>query len=306
MEISHPSRPVKLPRRPKFLILIAIVALTYIPARAQAPDLVLTRPAEAQLDSLASRIAEKIKKANRDEAPAKILVFDFTWKTPESSSRYGTFLADRFSDMLKSNNGVEIVDRQLLKDYLKENYTNIEDLNSNLLCLEFAKDIGATTIIRAQLMEKSDRQLKVTLQAVGDALSLYDNAEFALTKDMEDMLSEPVAQYSRQPDSIPAEPGVLVMGSKSIDGVNSPSCIACPDPSYSAAARAEKLQGSVVLSVVVTTTGQVSSIYVVKPLPGGLTQQAIKAVRNWRLTPAMKDGQPVAVRADIETTFRLI
>ena len=198
--------------------------------------------------------------------------------------------------MLKSNNGVKVVDRQLLKDYLKENDTNIEDLNSNLLCLEFAKGIGATIIIRAQLMKKSEQQLKVTMQAVGDTLSLYDNAEFGIAKDTEDMLSQPVPSYSRQPDNIPAEPGVLVMGSKGIDGVTSPSCIACPDPSYSAAARAEKLQGTVVLSAVVTTTGQVTSIYVVKPLPGGLTQQAVKTLRNWELKPAMKDGQPVPVR----------
>jgi TonB family protein len=285
-------------------MLIAVVTLTRIPARALASDLVLTRPAEAQLDSLASRITEKIKKANRDESPAKVLVFDFTWKTQQSSSRYGTLLADRFSEMLKSNNGVEIVDRQLLKDYLKENYTNIEDLNSNLLCLEFAKDVGATTIIRAQLAEKPDQQLKITLQAVGYVLSLYDNAEFGITKDMEEMLSQPVPAYSRPLVSIPAEPGVLVLGSKSIDGVSSPLCIACPDPSYTATARAEKLQGTVLLSAVVTTTGEVTSIYVIKPLPSGLTQQAVKTLKNWRLKPAVKGGQAVPARIDIEMTFR--
>jgi TonB family protein len=300
-----PSRPVKVPLYPKFLILIIIVALTRIPARAQAADLVLTPPAEAQLDSLASHMIEKIKKANRDETPTKILVFDFTWETPESSSLFGTLLADRFSDMLKSNNGVEIIDRQKLKDYLKENYANIEHLKSNLLCLEFAKDIGATTIIRAQLMEDRDRQLKIVLQAVGDALSLFDNAEFAITKDAEDMLFQPVPSYSGGPDSIPAEPGVLVMGSQGIIGVSSPLCITCPNPSYSTTARAKKLQGTVVLAAVVTTTGQVTSIYIVKPLPGGLTQQAVKTVKNWKLKPAMKDGQPIAVRVDIEMTFRL-
>jgi TonB family protein len=298
-------RLVKLGIYSKCLILI-IMALPPIPVWAQASDMVLTRPAEAQLDSLASRITGKIKKANRDETPAKILVFDFTWKTPESSSRFGTLLADRFSEMLKSKNGVEIIDRQLLKDYLKKNYTNIEDLNSNLLCLEFAKDIGATTIIRAQLVEKPNQQLNVTLQAVGYALSLHDNAEFGITKDMEDALSQQVPSYSRQLYSIPSEPGVLVIGSKTIEGVSPPSCISCPNPSYSVAARAEKLQGTVILSIVVTAAGLVTSIYVVKPLPGGLTQQAAETVKDWKLKPAMKDGQPIAVRVDIETTFRLI
>ena len=266
----------------------------------------LTRLAEAQLDSLASRITEKIKKTNLDEARAKILVFDFTWETPERSSRYGTLLADRFSAMLKSNSGVDIVDRQLVKDYLTENYTNIEDLNSNVLCLELAKDFGATTIIRAQLVEKPDQQLKVTLEAVGYAHSLYDTAEFEITDSAEDLLSQPVPPYAKEPDNIPAEPGVLVVGSTGVDGVILPSCISCPDAPYSRMASVEKLQGTVVLSALVSTTGEVSSIYIVKPLPGGLTQQAVKAVQNWKLNPAMKDGQPISVRLHIEMTFRLI
>jgi TonB family protein len=151
-----------------------------------------------------------------------------------------------------------------------------------------------------------DQQLKIMMQAVGYALSLFDNAEFSITKDTEDMLSQPVPPYFRKPDSIPLEPGVLVMGPKGIDGVSWPLCIACRDPQYSEAARAEKLQGTVILSAVITPTGDVTSIYVVKPLPGGLTQQATKSVMNWKFKPAIRDSQPVAVRVDITLTFRLL
>jgi hypothetical protein len=70
---------------------VILLGTLCIPAQAQDSDLVFTSVAEAQLDSLASRVGEKIKKNNRDERPAKVLVFDFTWKSPEISSDWGRF-----------------------------------------------------------------------------------------------------------------------------------------------------------------------------------------------------------------------
>lgn len=66
-----------------------------------------------------------------------------------------------------------------------------------------------------------------------------------------------------------------------------------------------KIQGTVALSVLVTAEGQVTDIYVLKGAPFGLTAQAIKATRNWRMEPGQKDGNPASVRADVELTFRL-
>jgi len=259
------------------------------------------------LDSLASRVGEKIKKNNRDEAPAKVLVFDFTWMSPGISSRFGTILADHFSEMLKAHsNGVEVLDRKLLDEYLKNTLTRIEDLKSNSACLQIGEDLGATEIIRANLVEEGTQELSVLVQAVGSEPPFSDQIRFAITKQMEDMLSEPVPSYSQVPDPIPPEPGVLVMGSGSIDGVSSPSCITCPDPNYTEVARSERLNGTVVLSAVITIAGDVTAIHVVKPLPLGLTQRAIETARKWKLKPATKDGNPLPVRVDITFTFKVL
>jgi TonB family protein len=291
----------------QFGILLAIISSGTPCLSAQSSDLVLTRVAEAQLDSLSSRVGEKIKKNNRDADPAKVLVFDFTGTPLEASSRLGTLLADRFSEMLKASSiGVEVIDRKLLKDYLKDTYTTSQDLHSNLLCLELAKEMGATGIVRANLVEDGDQQLKVLVQIAGYGPGLFDSANFLITKDMEDMLSQPDPSYFRAPDTIPPEPGVLVMGSEGVDGVSTPSCITCSDPKYTEAARAGKLNGTAVLSAVITTTGEVTSIHVVDALPLGLTQRAIDSIKSWKFKPAMKDGQPVAVRVEVRITFRLI
>jgi hypothetical protein len=37
----------------------------------------------------------------------------------------------------------------------------------------------------------------------------------------------------------------------------------------------------------------------------GLDEESIEAVRTWRFKPAMKDGQPVAVQINVETSFRM-
>ncbi len=89
-------------------------------------------------------------------------------------------------------------------------------------------------------------------------------------------------------------------------GVTPPSVVQKREPGYTAAARAAKLQGTTVLSVVVGTTGFPYNISVVQSLDAGLDQKAIEAVREWRFRPGQKDGQPVPVTARIEINFRLL
>jgi outer membrane biosynthesis protein TonB len=57
-----------------------------------------------------------------------------------------------------------------------------------------------------------------------------------------------------------------------------PTCVRCPDPEYADATRVAKVQGNVVLGVVITTEGKADTIHVLKAAPFGLTAQAIKAV----------------------------
>lgn len=88
-------------------------------------------------------------------------------------------------------------------------------------------------------------------------------------------------------------------------GYSVPTCVYCPRADYTEAATSAKIEGVVELIVVVTADGGVSGISVAKGLPGGLTLQAIEAVRKWRLKPAIgPDGKPAAVRQIIEVSFQ--
>jgi TonB family protein len=74
---------------------------------------------------------------------------------------------------------------------------------------------------------------------------------------------------------------------------------------YTREAEDNKIEGTVVLSVVFGADGQIGDLRVIRSLPHGLTQKAIEAASKIRFNPAVKDGQPISVRGNIEYTFNL-
>ena len=74
---------------------------------------------------------------------------------------------------------------------------------------------------------------------------------------------------------------------------------------YTEEARANKIQGSVLLALTYTFDGRITDIKVVRGLPDGLTESAIEAAKRIRFQPAMKAGQPVSVRGQLEFNFTL-
>jgi TonB family protein len=89
-------------------------------------------------------------------------------------------------------------------------------------------------------------------------------------------------------------------------GVSQPSILFKVEPEYSEEARKAKWQGTVNLSVVISEFGEPVNLKVTNSLGLGLDQQAIEAVQRWVFKPGRKDGQPVAVYATIQVTFKLL
>lgn len=74
-------------------------------------------------------------------------------------------------------------------------------------------------------------------------------------------------------------------------------------PEYSDEALAAGVQGRVIFEVVVNTSGTLEQIKIVSPLGFGLDERAEQAIRQWRYSPAEKNGVPVAIHATIEVNF---
>lgn len=78
-----------------------------------------------------------------------------------------------------------------------------------------------------------------------------------------------------------------------------------PPPSYTKEARRNGVQGIVSLKLLMSADGKISRIRVVKGLPGGLTENAIRAACKIKFRPATKDGNAVAQWVVAEYVFRL-
>jgi len=89
------------------------------------------------------------------------------------------------------------------------------------------------------------------------------------------------------------------------NGVGRPTILYREKAKYTEEARQNKVQGVVVLQVVFTADGRITSIRTVRGLPDGLTEKAIEAAQKIRFNPATKNGQPVSVRGTLEFTFNL-
>lgn len=78
-----------------------------------------------------------------------------------------------------------------------------------------------------------------------------------------------------------------------------------PQPTYTKEARRNGIQGFVALKVLLSGNGSVSRIRVLKRLPAGLTESAIRAACKMKFRPALKDGKPVSQWVVAEYAFRL-
>jgi TonB family protein len=87
--------------------------------------------------------------------------------------------------------------------------------------------------------------------------------------------------------------------------VKAPVVINRVEPAYTAEALASRISGIVIVEAIIDRTGHVSNVEVLKPLPFGLDQAAVDAVRKWTFRPATLNGDPVDVIFNLTINFKL-
>jgi TonB family protein len=86
--------------------------------------------------------------------------------------------------------------------------------------------------------------------------------------------------------------------------ITAPFVIGKAMPAYTEEAGLAKLEGGVLLSLVVSADGKPRDIQVTRPLGLGLDESAVESARAWQFKPGVRNGVPVDVRVNEEVFFR--
>jgi TonB family protein len=88
------------------------------------------------------------------------------------------------------------------------------------------------------------------------------------------------------------------------NGVTAPRLLRKVEPKYSDAARNDRIQGTVILELVVNEKGRPTDISIISPLGFGLDELAIAAVEQWEFAPGRMGDRAVKILASVEVHFR--
>lgn len=247
-----------------------------------------------QLNDLATRISKEIKPLK----PHLVAVVDFRPADGTSASQ-GHYLAALLSTVLK--------DQEKKKFTVADHWgfdADLERLRITPAALvpgdslrSALPGIGADILIIGSVEKRGNSyvlQLSPLRVATVEALATL-SATIESNNFLESMLA-------------PFPPGIPKMTSRQqVADIVMPSCLHCPDPSYTDPARRARINGTAILEVLISTSGDAAQIRPLKIIGYGLDEKAYDVIKKWKFRPATsrKDGKPVTVIVPIEVTFRL-
>jgi TonB family protein len=86
--------------------------------------------------------------------------------------------------------------------------------------------------------------------------------------------------------------------------VTAPVIISRVEPRYPPEAAKARIAGIVIIEAIIDEEGRVTDAQVLKPLPFGLDQAALDAVKQWRFRPGTLHGEPVPVIFSVTVNFQ--
>jgi len=96
-------------------------------------------------------------------------------------------------------------------------------------------------------------------------------------------------------------PGTFRIGGN----VSAPVVLKQAEPEFSEQARKAKVNGNVLVHLIVDERGLPQDIKVVRGIGMGLDENAVEAVKKYRFKPAMREGIPVKVEMNIQINFQI-
>lgn len=160
----------------------------------------------------------------------------------------------------------------------------------------------------------STETVKITVEDTGDAAAFRRALGAVFAQGIDRALQQSLPPYWRHyfdPQlawSADALSGVSVYnpGTPAAADVTAPAPISRARAEYTSAAERDRVQGDVVLRLVVDARGIPSRISIAQPLGYGLDEEAVRAAAKYRFAPGKKDGVPAACALLLREQFQVI
>jgi protein TonB len=108
-----------------------------------------------------------------------------------------------------------------------------------------------------------------------------------------------------EPDA-PGQESREALRTRKAQGITQPEIILKVNPKYPEEAKKEKIEGIVILEIIIEPDGKVSDIKALQDPDSRLTAAAIEAVRQWQFQPARDEqGKPRRVLSSLTINFDL-
>jgi TonB family protein len=108
------------------------------------------------------------------------------------------------------------------------------------------------------------------------------------------------ADLSAPADALPAPPRKIMVSAGVLQG----NKLSGVPPQYPYEARSNHIQGTVVIQVTITATGEIGEMRIVSG-PPPLQRAALDAVKTWRYKPYLLNGEAVQVESQVNVVFSL-
>ncbi|MCI0446117.1 TonB family protein, partial [bacterium] len=162
---------------------------------------------------------------------------------------------------------------------------------------------------RAEELKKAEAEKALEEQRQKEAAAAEEQAQVEQLEQQQ----PPPAAATEQP---PAEPAIETPQQPAVNegdlvelapDVSKPVLVKKIEADYPPVARQKKVEGTVILGLLVDENGQVSDVQILRPAGGssGLNESAVSAVRKWTFRPAVKAGKRVKVRVTYPVVFKL-
>ena len=284
--------PASIARIARFAIALSSVLILVLPAVRTASFAADDKPVlkVQSFAELAQQLAANLNKCG----VKRIMIVDFEDPIKRTDA-FGEWLADQLAAAPGNPwTPIEVVDRKQIAAKweqlrIAEPYTIEPDRR-----LHMAKAFDATLIEGSYSPAENGIGLELSAAPTGMSNALI--VKLAMTDEMKAHLTKPL-------ESLGPGDGVFTAGA---GGVSIPACMYCPNPSFETRELNGQPHGTVLLMIVIDSSGRASDVTVTKELGPELDQDAINAVKRWKFKPATDvDGKPVAVRTSVEIDFRV-